>query len=244
MTAAEALKIHPGLVLENQANDTLAVKNVPASLSGWGFQARFEGLGGVTVSAAAYIYVGDFVGAYQSVLSAYRAAYQVGGHSAQYAAANNLSTMITHSPHVGYALKDLDKDGTPELFIAGINDDMTRPTMYDVYTLLNGTPSRLAVSAEQNRFYLCTDNSLYNSGSTGSGRAHHFVFRFGNNRLSSLEGYMSCFTGGAKDGYYYQRGAYSPDPKDGDMKLPESEFNSRVRERENTVFQLLLTQIA
>ena len=63
-TTAEALSLHPGLVLENQANDTLAVRNVPASLNGWGFQARFEGTGGVAVSSAAYIYVGDYVGAY------------------------------------------------------------------------------------------------------------------------------------------------------------------------------------
>ena len=107
-TTSEMLTLHPGLRLETQANDTLAVKNVPASLNGWGFQARFEGTGGVAVSTAAYIYVGDFVAAYQSVLSAYRSAYQVGGHTAQYAASYGLSQMITHSSHIGYAFKDLD----------------------------------------------------------------------------------------------------------------------------------------
>ena len=244
-TTAEALAIHPGLVLENQANDTLAVRNVPFSLNGWGFQARFEGAGGVAVSSVAYIYVADFVSAYQNVLSAYRAAYQVGGHSVQYATSNNLSPMIAHSSHVGYAFKDLDKDGTPELFIAGLNaDDLARPMVYDVYTLINGTPMRLAVSSEQNRFYLCTDSALLNSGSLDSGHSYHFIYRFGNNRLSSAEGYMSCFTGSARDGYYYQKGAYSPDPREGDVPLSESTFNSRVRERQNTVFQLLMTQIA
>ncbi|MBQ9661811.1 MAG: hypothetical protein IJV40_01525 [Oscillospiraceae bacterium] len=244
-TMSEALSIHPGLILENQANDTLAVRNVPLSLNGWGFQARFEGTGGVAVSSAAYIYVGDFVASYQSVLAAYRAAYQAGGHTAQYAASNGLSPMISHSAHVGYAFKDLNKDGTPELFIGGLNtDDTARTMVYDVYTLIDGTPTRLAVSSEQDRFYLCTDSALLNQGSRGSGLTHCFVYRFANNRLSPVEGYMSCFTGSAKDGYYYQQGAYSPEPRDGDVPLSANTFNARVHERENTVFVLILTQIA
>ena len=244
-TTSEMLTLHPGLRLETQANDTLAVKNVPASLNGWGFQARFEGTGGVAVSTAAYIYVGDFVAAYQSVLSAYRSAYQVGGHTAQYAASYGLSQMITHSSHIGYAFKDLDKDGTPELFIAGIGtDNAAQNLVYDVYTLIGGVPSRLAVSTEGNRFYLCTDNAILNSGSLGSSYSHCFVYRFSNNRLESLEGYMSCFTGSESDGYYYQRGSYSLYPREGDVQLSESSFRYRVQQRENTVFQLLYTQSA
>ena len=67
------------------------------------------------LSSVAYIFVADYITAYQGVLGAYRAAYQTGGHSAQYAVSNNLSVMIAHSPHVGYAFKDLDKDGTPSI---------------------------------------------------------------------------------------------------------------------------------
>ena len=244
-TTAEALSLHPGLVLENQANDTLAVRNVPASLNGWGFQARFEGTGGVAVSGTAYIYVGDYVGAYQSVLSAYRAAYQVGGHTAQYAASSGLSPMIAHSSHVGYAFKDLDKDGTPELFIAGLNtDDTAHSVMYDVYTLVRGVPARIAISTDQEKFYLCTDNALFCEGSRGPGLAHAFIYRFSNNSLKAVEGYMSTFTGSNRDGFYYQSGAYSPEPRDGDVQVSQSTFSSRVYERENTVFQLLMTQIA
>ena len=153
--------------------------------------------------------------------------------------------MITHSSHVGYAFKDLDKDGTPELFIAGIGtDNAAQNLVYDVYTLIGGVPSRLAVSTEGNRFYLCTDNAILNSGSLGSSYSHCFVYRFSNNRLESLEGYMSCFTGSESDGYYYQRGSYSLYPREGDVQLSESSFRYRVQQRENTVFQLLYTQIA
>ncbi len=244
-SAAEAMKLHPGLALENEANDTLAVRNIPFTLNGWGFQARFEGTGGVAVSSVAYVYVADYVTAYQSVLDAYRSAYQVGSHSGQYASEKGLSTMISHSPHVGYAFKDLDKDGIPELFIAGLNaDNVARSVVYDVYCLVNGTPKRLAVSSEPDRFYLCTDNTLFNSGSSDAGHSYYFTYRFGNNRLKAVDGYMSSFTGSAKDGYYYQTGSYSPDPRNGDVQLTKNVFESRVRERENTVFQLILTKIA
>ena len=244
-TLSEALSLHPGLSLETEANDTLALRNVPFSLNGWGFQARFEGPGGVALSSVAYIFVADYITAYQGVLSAYRAAYQTGGHSAQYAVSNNLSVMIAHSPHVGYAFKDLDKDGTPELFIAGLGTDpLAQSVVYDIYALVNGTPRRLAVSTENDRYYLCTDNSILNSGSEGASHTYAIVYRFANDSIAPVESYISCTAGSPKDGYYYQVGAYSPEPRPGDTQLTESMFRARVREREAKVFQLIYTQIA
>lgn len=244
-SAAEALSLHPGLALDGINNDTLALRNVPLSLNGWGFQARFDGQGNSAVSTAAYIYVGDFVTAYQSVLNAYRAAYEVGGHTAQYARQNGLSEVITHSPHVGYAFKDLNKDGTPELFIGGVNPDgFARLIVYDCYTLVNGVPVRLAVSAENDRFYLRTDSTLLNGGEDGKGNEHYFLFRFSNNRLNSVEGYMSYKAGTKEDGCYYQQGQYSPTPREGDRKVDQSLMINKVHEYENAAFALLMTQIA
>lgn len=243
-TTAEALRLHPGLKLDTQGSDTLAVRSVPLSLNGWGFQARFDGPGGTAVTTAAYVYVGDYVTAYQSVLSAYRAAYQYGGHSAQYARDNGLSEIIAHSAHIGYAFKDLDKDGTPELFLGGIGaDDMARYIVYDVYTLIGGYPKRLAVSAENDRYYLCTDSLLFNGGSVGPSYAHYFLYRFENGVLSPVEGYLSSFTGSDRDGYYYRQGAYTPEPRDGDSPLTRVSFDNAVHTREATVFSLLLTQL-
>ena len=244
-SAAEALSLHPGLALSGVNNDTLALRNVPLSLNGWGFQARFDGQGNAAVSTAAYIYVGDFVTAYQSVLNAYRAAYQVGGHTAQYARQNGLSELIAHSPHVGYAFKDLNKDGTPELFIGGVNPDaFARLIVYDCYALVNGVPVRLAVSSENDRFYLRTDSSLLNGGEDGKGNEHYFIFRFSNNSLNAIEGYMKYRAGSPEDGYYYQQGAYSAVPRPGDRKVEESVMGNKVHEYENAAFALLMTQIA
>ena len=174
----------------------------------------------------------------------FRAAYQYGGHSAQYARDNGLSEIIAHSAHVGYAFKDLDKDGTPELFLGGLGaDDMARYIVYDVYTLIGGSPKRLAVSAENDRYYLCTDSLLLNGGSDGTRYAHYFLYRFENGVLSPVEGYLSSFTGSARDGYYYRQGAYTPEPRDGDSPLTRVSFDNAVHAREATVFSLLLTQL-
>ena len=193
----------------------------------------------------AFLNVKDYIGAYQSVLNAYRMAYQAGGHTAQYAMANGLSPMIAHSGHVGYAFKDLDKDGTPELFIAGLNtDEAAKSAVYDVYALIGGVPTRLAVSSEQDCFYLCTDNTLFNIASAGTGTAHYFTYRFRNNRLGAVDGYKSCPTDNARVKYNYQTGAYTPEVQKTDVPITENEFGTRVFERVNTVFQLLYTQLA
>ena len=244
-TLSEALSLHPGLSLETEANDTLAVRNVPFALNGWGFRARFEGPGGVALSSVAYIFVADYVTAYQNILNAYRAAYQAGGHTAQYAVSNNLSMMIAHSSHVGYAFKDLDKDGTPELFIAGLNtDNIAQSVVYDIFALVNGTPQRIAISTENDRYYLCTDNMILNSGNEGAAHTYSIVYRYGNDRITPVESYISYMTGSPKDGYYYQAGAFSPEPRNGDTQLSENTFRAQVREREAKVFQLIYTQIA
>lgn len=244
-TAAEALSLHPGLSLGGVNNDTLTLKNIPLSLNGWGFQARFDGVGNAAISTAAYIYVGDYVTAYQNVLNAYRLAYQVGGHTAQYARQNGLSEVIAHSPHVGYAFKDLNKDGTPELFIGGIDADaFGKLIVYDCYTLVNGVPVRLAVSSDNDRFYLRTDSLLLNGGSDGKGIEHYFLFRFVNDRLNSVEGYMTYKVGSAADGHYYQQGAYSREPREGDKKVSQTVMDAKVHGYESAVFGLLMTQLA
>lgn len=243
-TAAEALSLHPGLVLDGVNKDTLTLKNVPFSFNGWGFQARFDGVGNSAVSTAAYLYVGDFVTAFQSVLNAYRAAYEFGGHTAQYARQNGLSEVIAHSPHVGYAFKDLNKDGTPELFIGGMDGDaFSRLIVYDCYALVNGIPTRLAVSSDNDRFYLRTDSTLLNGGSSGKCE-HYFLFRFSGSRLDSVEGYMIYSVGSAQDGCYFQKGAYSREPRTGDQKVTREVLSTKVQGYESGVFGLLMTKIA
>ena len=121
---------------------------------------------------------------------------------------------------------------------------MSATVVYEIYALVNGTPKRIAISTENDRYYLCTDNMILNSGNEGAAHTYSIVYRYGNDRITPVESYISYMTGSPKDGYYYQAGAYSPEPRNGDTQLSENTFRAQVREREAKVFQLIYTQIA
>lgn len=65
--------------------------------------------------------------------------------------------------NLGYALMDLDGDGSSELIIGPVSGDGTGPILYDLYTAPDGAAKRLAVSHERNRYYLewLEDDAMY-----------------------------------------------------------------------------------
>ena len=237
---------HPGLKLEALQGDTLAVSNVPQSLNGWGARARFDGQGNTAWSSTASIYVGDYASAYASVIQAYKVAYESGNSgNAQYAYDQNISEIMAYSDHVGYGFKDLDKDGMPELIIAGIDtDDFSRNMVYDLYTLYNGLPVQLALSQARNRWYLRSDNLLYNEASGGASHSYFSLYRKTGTELSGIR---SAFTwpdcSGAVD-YYYQEGTVAFEPCSGDTKLSAEAFSAKVDELKGENFLPQLTRIA
>ncbi len=116
-----AMAVNPGLQLEALEGDTIAVSNVPITLNGWGVQARFDGDGNFAVTEPAYIYVRDFESAYSSIINRYlRTRSSDVANIGQYAYENDISEFCVNAESVGYALKDLDKNGIPELIISSI----------------------------------------------------------------------------------------------------------------------------
>ena len=189
---AEAMTMNPGLNLQALEGDTLAVSNVPQSVNGWGVQATFTGPGGTVSTSPAYIYVGDFLTAYISVIERYRYAVNLPEWKSQTAAELELSECINYSEKVGYALKDLDKNGIPELIIAGINYHYTEgPLVYDLYTLDNYQPVRLCVTWARSRNYLLRDNRIMNEGSNGAASSGFILKKVNGAKLEFLEGYWS-----------------------------------------------------
>ena len=177
----DAMVQNPGLSLEVLEGDTIAVSNVPLSLNGWAVQARFDGRGNSATTTPANIYVGDFLGAYEPVLQTYRD-YINGVPSSseimteygdtpltyytfpyeQY----GVSLLMRYEPNVGYYLKDLNKDGIPELLIGIVsytngNSYPDTAVLYDLFTLADGTPKRLLASSERVLYWLRTDNLIY-----------------------------------------------------------------------------------
>lgn len=74
--------------------------------------------------------------------------------------------------NIGYAVADLDKNGTPELAIgttSAVKDEFYGKLIFDLYTLNeNGKCIKLIESSERNRFYYAGDNLFANLGSSGA----------------------------------------------------------------------------
>ena len=244
-TIDQAMEANPGLQLQELPEDTLGISNVPASLDGWSVQARFDGPGGSAVTSPATIRVDNFVSAYGTVISNYYRAYTSGSLSADYAWNNNISEMIAYSQNAGYALLDLNSDGTPELIIAGIGtDSFSNGMIYDLYTLVNGQPVQLACSQPRSRYYLRADGSVLNEGSNGAGNSIFVVNRVYGSYLVPVESVMTWFMGEENDGYYHQTDGYNYEPRDYDEYLNEAQFNYFVATWKESVYVPQLTQIA
>ena len=243
-TVEEAMTANPGLQLLELPDDTLGISNAPVSLDGWSVQARFDGPGGSAVTSPALIRVDEFVSAYGTVISSYYRAYSSGNTAADYAWSNNISEMIAYSQNAGYALLDLNGDGTAELVIAGIGTDgFANGMIYDLYTLVNGQPVQLACSQARSRYYLRADGSVLNEGSNGAGNTIYVVNRVYGSSLVPVESVMTWFMGEENDGYYHQTDGYNYEPRDYDEYLNEAQFNYFVGSWRDSVYVPQLTLI-
>lgn len=66
---------------------------------------------------------------------------------------------------IGYYLHDIDKDGIDELFIGeNFTGDYT-PSIYQIFTVKEGTRRLIIEGGERDRFYLGKDDTVYNEGS-------------------------------------------------------------------------------
>lgn len=243
----EAMSAHPGLKLEVLPEDTIAVSNVPLSMNGWALRARFEGQGSTAVTEPAYLYIGDYLASYDSVIDAYKKLYQ-GAHTEdlEYIYAKGLSEMAGYAKGVGYALKDLDKDSIPELIIAGINpEEAAEKMVFDLYTLKDGKPVNLATSRPRLRYYVRTDGTILSWGSNGAAYSYTTVYRIKDSALETVElVFTDLDEANSQLVYYRQQGDSESYPSDKSVLISEDEYKNRVNDLESLIYSPLLTQIA
>ena len=161
--------------------------------------------------------------AYDSVIRAYRTAYETGSNNMEYAFENGLSEFIVGSSHVGYALLDLDGDGTPELIVADAESE--EPVIFCLWTLVGGEPVQLAVSSARDRYYLLSDLRVYNEGSGGAAHSMNSVLVKTGGELVEVEGIITAPAEGV-DGvcFYFQDGSVSYEPRPEDREISSEEF--------------------
>ena len=196
-SVSDAMAMNPGLALEVLEGDTIAVSNVPISINGWGVQARSDGQGNSATTSLAIIYVSDFLSAYMPVLQNYlsffgrnmpdaslSSDYLTNGDASYYIikyGSYDVSFLVRYNTRIGYYLKDLNKDGIPEMLIGCITTESDYPPasyIVDLFTLVNGVPRRVVASSERVRYELRSDNLIYYEGSGGAAFSTRSVFRF------------------------------------------------------------------
>ncbi len=132
----------------------------------------------VTLTADARIYVND-VGteefavpaAYEEILTQYRTALEEGWNGQQLTDAGlNIMIWDVEPDEVGYAVDDIDVDGTQELIIGTINgDEFYKALIFTLYTLDDeGNAVQIFDSMERDRYYYAGGVRFINIGSSGA----------------------------------------------------------------------------
>lgn len=191
---ADTKAANPGLSLQELEGDTLAVGNVPQSLDEWSVQAVFSGANGTASTTKAKIFVSDYISSYASVINEYKSAiagnyqgfYESTSLDQVFANACNadpsgVGFLTTSTTSLGYYLKDLNKDGLPELLIGATTSDYYEGCIIDLFTLQNGQPKRVLASSDRCRYYLRSDNMISCAGSGGASYSSNDLLKFNSN---------------------------------------------------------------
>ena len=86
----------------------------------------------------------------------------------------------------GWLLRDLDGDGIPELLL-GANWDERHTVIFNIYRYGGTRAVRVVNGWNRNRWYLCTDGSLANEGSSSAFESSYSYYRYTSGELQHLE---------------------------------------------------------
>lgn len=120
--------------------------------------------------------------AYQPVIAKYVTALTEhwGGEACSNADISILVSYATSPSELGYALLDLDSDGTDELIIA---NDAERQVIYDLYSLVDGKLVHVFTGWDRNSYELREGFRILNIGSNGAASADYVYCHLSNGQL-------------------------------------------------------------
>ena len=177
----QAMSAHPGLILEVLPEDTLGLRQIPASFSGWSARARYDGPGGTAVTEKASITVRD---PYGEIIETYRTVHRSGTGNIE----KGISELVNNYDFLGYALMDLDGNGVQELILASDAYNSNYPNViYGIYSLQNGSVVCATMSRARERYFMLNDGSFLMRGSSGAMYSHWITYKFSGTSLSLQE---------------------------------------------------------
>jgi len=136
----------------------------------------------------------------------------------------------------GYAMMDLDGDGTDEL-IFGSNaasadmeeDNSWRSVVYNIFTLKDGEIVTLVDGGERNRYYICPDKTVANEASGGAAYTAYAKYKVEAAQLKLQDCIFSDFTDEAQTEIGWYRTAETP-WEDKSNPITEDDANKIIEE--------------
>ena len=124
--------------------------------------------------------------AYDALLAEISDLRRSGASEAQTDFSHDLLSANDYYQTPGWLLRDLDGDGIPELLLgADWGDGHT--VIFNIYCLDGAKAVRVVDGWNRNRWYLCTDGSLANEGSSSAFESSYSYYRYTSGELQHLE---------------------------------------------------------
>ena len=238
--------------------DYLSMSNVPASLNGWGIKAAFYGPNTVVESSVAYLTVYEpvmvfdqiagsesttenndtidaSVDAYYDVINSYREVLEGRSTENEYISKHDLP-----SSHIGYALKDLDENGIPELLL--YYDNEKQSSLFDMFTLVDNTPARIPLYGMRS-YFLRKDNTILYYVHAGEHYNFYTIQRLNGDKLEDVGTTFEHSSRADDDRFYYQPGEVGTMPSDRSIHLSLEEYNRILAEYKDSIYIPSLTKI-
>lgn len=124
--------------------------------------------------------------AYDALLAEISGLRRSGASEAQTDFSHDLLSVNDYYQTPGWLLRDLDGDGIPELLL-GANWDEGHAVIFNIYRYGGTRAVRVVNGWNRNRWYLCTDGSLANEGSSSAFESSYSYYRYTNGELQHLE---------------------------------------------------------
>ena len=176
----QAMSAHPGLILEVLPKDTLGLRQIPASFSGWSARARYDGPGGTATTERATITIRA---PYSEIIETYRTVYRSGTGNLE----KGISELVNSHDFLGYAEMDLNGDGIQELILASDGNNDYPFIIYEIYTLKNGIPLCVAKTQARERYFMMNDGRFLMEGSNSAISSCWITYRFNGAELTLQE---------------------------------------------------------